>query len=56
MTHKNYREEPLHIGFSLVTYKLEDFSGKQITRRRRNIVPITRKNFFSRTNGEILFE
>ena len=30
---------------TLVTYKLEDFSGKQITRRRRNIVPITRKNF-----------
>ena len=30
---------------TLVTYKLEDFSGKQITRHRSNMVHITPKNF-----------
>ena len=31
---------------TLVTYKLEDFSGKQITRHRSNIVPYYPKEFF----------
>ena len=31
---------------TLVTYKLEDFSSKQITRHRSNIVPYYRREFF----------
>ena len=31
---------------TLVTYKLEDFSGKQITRHRSNIVPYYLKELF----------
>ena len=40
---------------TLVTYKLEDFSGKQITRHRSNIVPYYPKELFVQEQMEKYF-
>ena len=40
---------------ALVTYKLEDFSGKQITRHRGNIVPYYPKELFVQEQMEKYF-
>ena len=40
---------------TLVTYKLEDFSGKQVTRHRSNIVPYYTKELFVQEQMEKYF-
>ena len=40
---------------TLLTYKLEDFSGKQITRHRSNIVPYYPEELFVQEHREKYF-